>query len=231
MKKLAIIPARGGSKRIPKKNMKHFLGKPIISYTLDVLKESNLFDEIMVSTDDQSIADYAASCNVSVPVLRSSANSDDFATLADVIFEVLDYYFHEGRPFDLCCVALATAPFISTKQLFQAVSSLEKENIDSVCTVAEFDYPIQRALYLDEKNCLVWANDEFQSSRSQDLIPSYHDAGQFYIFKTEAFKMEKRFIMKNTKPIILSNLDYQDIDTIQDWVIAEHKFALQNGIN
>ena len=215
MKKIAIIPARGGSKRIPKKNIKEFCGKPIISYSIEAALKSKIFDIVMVSTDSNEIADIAKKYGAEVPFLRSSKNSDDYALDSDVIKEVLECYELKNLFFDYFCYIYPTAPFITSQRLIEAFEMLVKSNNDSIVPVVRYSFPPQRAFII--KNGLI----EYQypmnaNKRSQDLETIFHECGQFYICRTEKFL--------KTMPYVMSNLEVQDIDTIEDWTIAEEKF-------
>ena len=225
MKNLCIIPARGGSKRIPKKNIKTFYGKPIISYSINTAKKSNIFDEIMVSTDYKEIAEISQKHGAIVPFYRSKNNADDQSDIADVVLEVINEYKKRKRKFDTVCLLLPTAPLIKMTNLNIALKRLKKENCDCVITTAEYSFPIQRSLKIENGYLTMnWPENMFK--RSQDLIKTYHDAGQFYFFKTEEFLRQKRLYMEKTAPIILSNLEVQDIDTETDWKLAEMKYKL-----
>jgi|SaaInlStandDraft_1057018.scaffolds.fasta_scaffold42295_2 pseudaminic acid cytidylyltransferase len=225
MANLAIIPARGGSKRISKKNIKYFLGKPIISYSIEAAIKSNLFDEIMVSTDDPEIAEIARSYGAKTPFLRSSKNADDFAVLADVIEEVVQNYTEKNSVFSNICCILPTAPFITSNKIIEAYEKLLENNFDSVFPVLEFSFPIQRSLKLEgNKTSMVW--QEHLNSRSQDLEKRYHDSGQFYWVKAAVFSKENKLFTKNSGAIVISELEAQDIDTETDWKLAEIKFKL-----
>ena len=224
-KSLAIIPARGGSKRIPKKNIKDFLGEPIIQYSIEVAKDSGLFDEVMVSTDSRDIAEVSEEVGAKVPFMRSDENSDDYATLADVIEEVLDDYRDKNKRFEYFCCILPTAPFVTVDDLEKGFNLLTKNEYESVIPVKEFDYPIQRALKI-ENNKVQMIKEENIDTRSQDLEPTYHDAGQFYWMETEIFEKEKKLFVENTGAIIKSSLEVQDIDTEEDWKIAECKYRV-----
>jgi len=227
MANIAIIPARSGSKRIPKKNIKHFLGKPIISYSIEAAIKSNLFDEVMVSTDDEEIAEIARTYGAKVPFLRSRKNADDFAVLADVVEEVVENYNKKNINFNNICCLLATAPFITSNKIIEAYNKLLENSFDSVFPVLEFSFPIQRSLKFNEnKVSMVWG--EYLNSRSQDLEPRYHDSGQFYWVNTSAFLNEKKIFTKNSGAIIISELQAQDIDTETDWKLAEIKFKLKS---
>jgi len=224
MTNLAIIPARGGSKRIPHKNIKKFLGKPIIAYSIEAAVKSGLFDEIMVSTDDNEIADVAKQYGAKVPFIRSLKNSDDFSTLADVVMEVYRKYEEKGVKYDNICCILSTAPFITSLRINEAYNKFIKERFDSVCPVVAFSYPVLRALEFDNDKKLRMINPEYINSRSQDLKPAYHDSGLFYWVKAEALKNEKTLFCKNGSAIILPETEVQDIDTETDWKLAEIKY-------
>lgn len=224
MGKIAIIPARGGSKRIPHKNIKDFLGKPIIAYSIEAALSSNLFDEVMVSTDDDAIAELAKDLGANVPFIRSKANADDHAPTYNVIQEVSEWYnAHKGLTFDVTCCLYATAPFVTSDTLNKAYAQMEKENKLAILPVVEYSYPIQRALcFRDDK--LVMADELNLKTRSQDLVKHYHDTGQFYMYNTKDY-LEKGSIFKlNPAALILSNLEVQDIDTEADWKLAEIKY-------
>lgn len=222
---LCIIPARGGSKRIPGKNIKPFLGKPIIAYSIDVALASNLFSEVMVSTDDEKIAEIAQKHGASVPFLRDSGTADDFATLADVIDEVKNKYGSIGKSFDYGCCLLPTAPLVKVEKLKEAFLLLTDKGLDSVKPVVPFGYPIQRALKMSG-NKVEMIHPEHQRTRSQDLEPAYHDAGQFYWFR-----FKKGLSGAEKGAVVLSDLEVQDIDTENDWKLAEMKYKLLNRIS
>ena len=224
MYNLAIIPARGGSKRIPEKNIKDFLGKPIIAYSIETALESGLFDEVMVSTDDEKIADIAIKYGATVPFLRSKKNSDDFATTVDVLLEVLLQYEKIGKSYSNACCIYSTAPFISSERLSQGFKKLLSENRSSVFPVVQFSYPIWRGLRkdVDERFQIVWP--ENLNKRSQDLEEIYHDAGQWYWFLVEDLKRNKTMFSDNSSAVVLDPLEVQDIDTLNDWKIAEFKY-------
>lgn len=221
---LAIIPARGGSKRIPRKNIKPFMDKPIIAYSIEAALKSGIFTEVMVSTDDEEIASIARSYGASVPFMRSKDTSNDYASTADVILEVLDSYRQIGKVFDSVCCLYSTAPFVTPERLSEA-NSMIVGDIDSVFTVVAYSYPVQRGLHIvDGKMSMLYP--EYIKSRSQDLETIYHDAGQFYIVTVEKFVEEKSLWGKNTAGLILSELEVQDLDTETDWKLAEMKYKL-----
>ena len=222
MQNLAIIPARGGSKRIPRKNIKSFLGKPIIAYSIEAAINSGLFDEIIVSTDDEEIASVAKEYGATVPFFRSNKTADDFAGLEDVILEVLNFYKNRAINFDNFCCILATSPFITIDRLKQCLSKLD-QGFSSVFPVLRYSYPIQRSLKdIEGKMKLVYP--EYLNSRSQDLEPRFHDSGQFYWMNVDKFYENKEFFSENTGYVQLKEMEVQDIDTIEDWEIAEFKY-------
>lgn len=222
---LCIIPARGGSKRIPRKNIKKFLGKPIISYSIEAAQASGLFSEIMVSTDDDEIAKIAKKFGAKVPFFRSKQNADDFATTIDVLLEVVQEYKDLELSFQYICCIYPTAPFVTRKKLVLAYEKMLADNLDSVFPVMPFSYPIQRSLKL-KNNKVQFNYPEYETSRSQDLEKAYHDAGQFYFIKTESLIKKRSLITKNTGGIVINELEAQDIDTETDWKIAELKYEL-----
>jgi len=229
MRNLAIIPARGGSKRISGKNIRDFLGKPIIAYSIQAAIESNLFDEVMVSTDDPGIAEIAVSFRAKVPFLRSSKNSDDHATLADVLIEVANEYIKAGKEFDSLCCLLPTAPLTNANRIVEGYQKMTANDFDSVCPVVAYSYPILRSLEIADNGKLKMIWPEFERTRCQDLKPAYHDAGSFVWVKTSALLNEKTLWCINGGAIILPGNEVQDIDSEEDWKLAEIKYRLING--
>ncbi len=223
MSAIAIITARGGSKRIPGKNIREFCGKPILAYSIEAALKSGLFDKVMVSTEDTKIADTAKNYGADVPFLRSEDTSGDFATTNDVLLEVLAEYGKRGEQFELACCIYPTAPFVSAEKLKSAMEKLCESDADTLIPVVQFSYPPQRAMLVREGR-LVFEYPEYLDSRSQDLEPHYHDAGQFYIFRTEAFLKNKRLMVGNILPFVVSEMEVQDIDNESDWEIAEIKY-------
>ncbi|HAS40587.1 MAG TPA: pseudaminic acid cytidylyltransferase [Microscillaceae bacterium] len=224
MKTLAIITARGGSKRIPRKNIKDFLGMPIIAYSINAAIKSNLFSEVMVSTDDEEIAEIATKYGAKVPFVRSDQNSDDFASTTDVLIEVLEKYQAQNTQFDLACCLYPTAPFVTPDKLTKAYERIVNKNFDSIFPVVHFSYPIQRALKINQNGLMAMFQPENLTKRSQDLEPAYHDAGQFYFFKVAPFLEKKKLWTDNSSVLIVPETEVQDIDTPQDWELAEIKF-------
>ena len=227
MTTLAIIPARGGSKRIPRKNIKDFLGKPIIAYSIESALKCGLFDEVMVSTDDEEIAKIARQYGAKVPFFRSKKTADDFSTIENVIKEVLDCYEKKGQIFDEFCCISSTSPLLETNHLSASYKLFSNSNYYSLLPVVRYSYPIQRALKLVDSK-IVMSQPNFIHSRSQDLEPMFHDAGVFYWMNTQKFIEELEIICSNTGMFELSELEVQDIDNETDWTLAEFKFQLKN---
>lgn len=225
MSNICIIPARKGSKRIPKKNIKPFLGYPIISYSIKAAIKSNLFSEIMVSTDCQKIADIAIKYGAKVPFLRSKKNSDDIATTYNVITEVIAEYQKNGINFENTCCIYACAPFVNSNRLKNAYQKLNNKKFDSIFPVIKYSSPIQRALKIHNDKIELF-NSNHLNTRSQDLEDSFHDAGQFYWMKTGKILEKENIITDNCGGIIISELEGQDIDYEIDWKIAELKFKM-----
>jgi len=225
MNNIAIIPARGGSKRIPRKNIKPFLGKPIIAYSIEAAQQTGLFTEIMVSTDDAEIAQIAKQYGAQVPFFRSPQTANDYANIGDVVEEVLITYEKKGITFDNVCCLLATAPFINANRIKEAYDLMFSRSFEAVFPIVRFSYPIQRALKLSNGKVSMFQPENF-AKRSQDLEPAYHDSGQFYWMRVSEFMKQKRFFAQNAGAIILPESEVQDIDTEEDWKIAEMKYKL-----
>lgn len=226
MKNLCIIPARGGSKRIPRKNIKEFLGKPIIAYSIEAALKSGLFDEVMVSTDDIEIAAIAKQYGASVPFMRSAETANDFATTADVLNEVLSEYMKRGQIFDNLCCIYATAPLIAPQDIIDAYNRLSQGDFASVYPVVQFSYPIWRCLDVAEDGSMKRHWPEYENSRSQDLPKEYHDSGTFYWNKLN----DSEFVEGSIGGIILSEDRVQDIDNEIDWRLAEMKYQLLRNV-
>lgn len=225
MKSVAIITARGGSKRIPRKNIKSFLGKPILEYSIEAALGADMFHEVMVSTDDEEIAQVAKKAGAKVPFFRSDETSNDFATTADVILEVLESYERIGMKFSQACCIYPTAPFVTSNAIKTAMMLLEQEKADSVIPVVKFSFPPQRCVVINNGR-LEPKWPENMAKRSQDLEPYYHDCGQFYCLNVESFKKQKAIWMENIVPFIQDESNVQDIDTLEDWKIAEMKYRI-----
>lgn len=228
-KTIAIITARGGSKRIPRKNIREFCGKPILAYSIETAIKSHIFDEVMVSTDDEEIKDIALKYGAKVPFMRSAEMSDDNTMTYQVLLEVLNEYRKRDIEFKYMCCIYPTAPFITVDNLNKAMRTLENEGADSIIPMVQFSFPPQRSFVMsDEKITFKWPENELV--RSQDLEPMYHDAGQFYFLNVEKFLKNHTLITDNTKPIILDDLEVQDIDNESDWRMAEFKYKYLHSI-
>lgn len=226
MRNICIIPARGGSKRIPRKNVRDFLGKPIIAYSIEAAVKSGLFEEVMVSTEDAEIAAIAKQCGASVPFMRSADTANDFAGTDDVIKEVLREYKKQGREFDVVCCIYATAPFVTVENLKKAYEQIG-DTYDAAFSMVRYSYPVQRALCV--RNGFVGMREpQYYDARSQDLEPVFHDAGQFYFMKVNDID-NLLFWTDHTYGLELSELMVQDLDTETDWQLAEMKYKLLNG--
>lgn len=222
MRNLAIIPARGGSKRIPRKNIKPFLGKPMIAYSIEAARATGLFDEVMVSTDDDEIAEIARQYGAMVPFKRTPDTANDYATLSDVMKEVLTKYKDRGREFDNACLILATCPMLQSHDIISGYNRLTSSDFTMVYPVVLFSYPIWRCLDLADDGSMTRHWPEFENSRSQDLPKEYHDTGTFYWYKTS------EWLAGNIKigGIEVDETAIQDIDTETDWKLAEMKYKL-----
>ena len=221
---VAIITARGGSKRIPRKNIKDFLGKPILAYSIDAALDSGCFDEVMVSTDDEEIAEVAKRYGAVIPFYRSVKASDDHATTNEVLLEVFDEYRKRGKTFEVACCLYPTAPFITKEKLRAGFEILRDNDIDATHPITPFSYPILRALKVEDGLLkMIWP--EHRNTRSQDLIAAYHDTGQFYWFYVEQF-IRNRGQSPRIMPIIVPESEVQDIDNEEDWKIAEMKYRM-----
>jgi N-acylneuraminate cytidylyltransferase len=218
--RLAIIPARGGSKRIPKKNIKNFHGKPIIAYSIEALLNSNMLDKVIVSTDDVEIAEVAKKYGAEVPFMRPSDISDDFATTGDVIKHAVEWFNQKGDTIELVCCLYATSPFVKMNDISESIKLL---TLDTKCvfSAAEFSYPIFRSFKLDDSNVPSMFWPENFTERSQDLESAYHDAGMFYIAKPEFFVDNKLIFAEHSKACLIPHYRVQDIDTPEDWIRAE----------
>ena len=221
MSNLCIITARGGSKRIPRKNVRNFLGKPILAYSIQAALQAGIFDEVMVSTDDQEIADIARKYGASVPFFRSAETSNDYATTRDVLLEVLRMYEERGKTFEYFSCVYPTAPFVTAEKLKEAFRKLMASDADELNPVVQYSFPPQRA-FIIQNDRLVFQYPEHEFTRSQDLAPIYHDCGQFYCYRTEPFI--KKETGRTKLPLVLPESETQDIDNFSDWELAEIKY-------
>lgn len=227
-KLLCIIPARGGSKRIPHKNIALFKGEPIISYSIKAVQESGIADEIMVSTDDQAIADVAIKYGAKVPFFRDASTSNDKAGVASVLVEVVNEYKKRGMEFDYVLSVYATQPLLKPENLVKAFEQLSTtEGAESICTVEAYSYPPQRATVIVDGE-LKQLHPENYYARSQDLQKIYHDCNQFFLFKTYALMRDQKLYTEHTLPFILAESESQDIDTMEDWKLMEMKYDLMH---
>lgn len=225
MASIAIITARGGSKRIPGKNIRDFVGKPIIAYSIEAARESGIFDEVMVSTDSEEIAAAAKKYGAAVPFLRSEKTSNDWATTADVLLEVIENYRLRNRKFERICCIYPTAPFLTGERLREANKVLEDAKAESLMPVVRFSFPPQRGMVIREGR-VDYRYPEFRNTRSQDLEVMYHDCGQFYFCRTDAFLKHRTMVTPDTVPFEMSEEEVQDIDNLSDWQVAELKYKM-----
>lgn len=225
---LCVIPARGGSKRIPKKNIKIFCGKPIIAWSIELSIASKCFDKIIVSTDDLEIADTAKKYGAEVPFLRSKVLSDDYVGTVPVISDAVKWQTdHFEKPHYVCCV-YATAPFIQLGILKDALKILKDSNFEYTFPATNYAYPIQRSFRIKNNQRLEMFYPKHYNSRSQDLEEAFHDAGQFYWGSADAWLDNKPIISENSKAILVPRNKVVDIDTSEDWQIAERMFEFFN---
>jgi len=224
--KLCVIPARGGSKRIPRKNIKDFNGKPMIAYSIDAALESNCFDRVIVSTDDEEIADVAKGYGAEIPFMRPEVLADDYAGTLPVIKQAIEWFDNNDQsPAEVCCL-YATAPFVQVESLQKAYQQMQNTGAEYCFTATSFPFPIQRAIKVTAKNRVeMFQADQF-NQRSQDLEEAFHDAGQFYWGSVEAFRAMKPIFSEIASPYLLPRHLVQDIDTAEDWLRAELMFQV-----
>ncbi|WIE52157.1 pseudaminic acid cytidylyltransferase [Pseudomonas sp. GM17] len=226
MSAIAIIPARGGSKRIARKNLKPFDGVPMITRSIATALRSGLFDQVLVSTDDPEIAELARASGATVPFMRPAELADDFTGTGPVIVHALNALRERGETFDYACCIYATAPLLQLRYLRQGLVALEAQPEKSFAfSVCSFAFPVQRALTLDEQGALTALYPEFRNTRSQDLPPAYQDAGQFYWGRSESWLRGDLVFSPLSLPVILPRHLVQDIDTEEDWLRAEYLYA------
>ena len=224
--KIAIIPARGGSKRIPKKNIKDFCGLPIIAYSINTAKKSNIFDKIIVSTDNDEIANVAKSYGAEVPFKRPEHLSDDHTGINDVIFHAVNYMIQKGQVLNEVCCIYATAPLIKINDLKESLKILQTNKWNYVISATNFNYPIHRSFEIKENGSIEMLFKKYYESRSQDIVKSMHDAGQFCWGYANTW-LKKQIIFDNKSTIIeLPNWRVQDIDTLDDWYRAEQIYKI-----
>ncbi len=227
---ICIIPARGGSKRIPRKNIKPFMGKPMMAYSIEAAIESECFDRIVVSTDDEEMAEMAISLGAEVPFMRPANLSDDHTATVPVIKHALEFIIASGDEVEFACCIYATAPFVRAIDLKCALDKLKKTNSEYCLSVTSFPYPIQRGLRVNESGTIEMLFPENYLVRSQDLEETFHDAGQFYFGRTQAWLSQKPILEDGSIPLIISRSRVQDIDTPEDWQQAEMLYEVLNNI-
>lgn len=229
-KPYAIITARGGSKRVPKKNIREFCGKPIIAYSIEAALESKLFENVMISTDSYEIADIGKKYGASVPFMRSEKASDDYADTTDVLNEVIHMYKKQNIYFDTFCCIYPTAPFITAEKLRESYKLLQDPDVYNVIPMVPFSFPPQRGMQIKDDGYLEPVDVKGANSRSQDLPTIYHDCGQFYWMKTKEYLKNDDILNNHTKPFFVPETEVQDIDNETDWHLAEIKYKFMKGI-
>ena len=224
--RLCVIPARGRSKRIPRKNIKDFFGQPMIAYSIKAALKSECFDQVIVSTDDAEIAEVAKSFGASVPFVRPDELANDYAGTVSVVKHAIEWFDDQGQsPFEVCCL-YATAPFVRAGAIKKAYEQMQSTQADYCFTATSFAFPIQRAIKVTSENRIEMFYPEYLETRSQDLEEPYHDAGQFYWGKVEAFIKQKPIFSKSATPYILPRHLVQDVDTPEDWKRAELMYQM-----
>ncbi len=221
---IAVITARGGSKRIPRKNIKEFMGKPMLAYAIEATVNSKVFDEVMVSTDDVEIAEIAKQFGAKVPFMRSEKTANDFATTVDVLDEVISEYKKRGKTFDELCCIYPCVPFLTADVINNAYEKFKTSGVDRLIPVVKYSFPIQRAFKLNEQGLLEYREPENAPKRSQDLEPMYHDVGMFYFYKTEKMNSDKIAMLEMDEAMV------QDIDNDSDWRMAEMKYRIMHNV-
>lgn len=221
---VAIIPARGGSKRIPNKNIKPFAGKPIIKYSIDAAVKSKLFEKLIVSTDSENIAEIARDEGAEVPFMRPADISDDFSPTADVLHHALTWLNNHGTQVKHACCIYATAPFVRSEDIIKGYKLIKENQASSAFSVTTFAFPIFRSLKINEKGHLEMFWPEHELTRSNDLPEAYHDAGQFYWLDSQKFLESKKLYSADALPVVLPRYLVQDIDTPEDWETAERMY-------
>lgn len=227
MNNVALIPARGGSKRIPRKNIKEFHGKPLIAYSIEAALESGCFDKVIVSTDDEEIATVARRYGAETPFIRPQEISNDFATTKDVIDHFLDYLKKNSFNYDYLCTIYATAPLLQEKYIIEGYDKLKNSNVVNVFSCTTMPFPIQRTFKMDDDGrCEMFWPETF-NARSQDLEEAYQDAGQFY-WRNLRIESSKNMFDSDSAGIVIPRHFVQDIDTLEDWKRAEYMYQIIN---
>lgn len=222
---IAIIPARGGSKRIPRKNIKIFHGKPLIAYSIETALLSKLFEKVIVSTDDEEIAEIAQKYGAEVPFLRPKELSDDFTGTGVVVNHVVEYLESIGEKYKYICTIYATAPFLDIKYLIKGYEELKNSNAVNTFSATSMPFPIQRTFKINQNGRCEMFTPEYYMSRSQDLEEAFQDAGQFY-WRNKTIISEKVMFGGDSIPIVLPRYLVQDIDTLEDWERAEYMYEV-----
>ena len=222
--RIAIIPARGGSKRIPRKNIKLFCAKPMIAWSIEAALQSGCFDQVIVSTDDQEIAEVARQYGATVPFMRPAELSDDHTGTVPVIQHAIEWVNAQGQPVEQACCLYATAPFVSAEDINRGLDILDATQSDYAFSVTSYAFPIQRAIRLNDEGRVQMFNPEYFNIRSQDLEEAFHDAGQFYWGTADAWLQGRMIFGTGSVPVPLPRHRVQDIDTPEDWVRAEWLF-------
>jgi pseudaminic acid cytidylyltransferase len=223
---ICVIPARGGSKRIPRKNIKEFNGKPIIAYSIEKALRSECFGQVIVSTDDEEIANISKKYGATVPFIRPKGISDDYAGTGEVVSHAIEWLLKKDVSIDSVCCIYATAPFVTEKDIKSGLKLLNRSNADYCFTVTRYPFPVQRAIKITKENrCKMLQPDMFEK-RSQDLEDIFHDAGQFYWGKPESWLENRVLFSSQSIPFVLPHYQVQDIDTMDDWRRAEYIMRL-----
>lgn len=231
MSNICIIPARGGSKRIPRKNIKNFYGRPIIAYAIKVAIDSKIFDDVIVSTDDEEIKKIAINHGASVPFMRSKKNSNDQASTFDVLKEVIEWLESCDHKISLICCLYPCSPLLKSNDLLKAYNAFKKNKVDSLIPIINYSHPIHRALSLDNNKNLSMLDKKSYLIRTQDFQEVFYDAGQFYFYKTDLIKNFNSPFESSVMGYKLNPLYAQDIDNELDWKIAELKYKILNEIS
>lgn len=226
--KLAVIPARGGSKRIPRKNIKSFCGKPVIAWSIEAALQSGCFDQVVVSTDDAEIAEIARQCGAKVPFMRPTELADDHTGTVPVICHAIEWFSERGQVSDQVCCIYATAPFVGAADIRRGLDILTGSGSDYAFAVTKYPFPIQRAIRITDKGRVAMFNPEHFNKRSQDLEEAYHDAGQFYWGQANAWLTGTVVFGPHAAAVQLPRYRVQDIDTAEDWQMAEYLFHAAN---
>jgi pseudaminic acid cytidylyltransferase len=223
--RVAIIPARGGSKRIPRKNSRNFCGKPMICWSIEMAQQSGCFDRVIVSTDDEEIASVAKECGAEAPFVRPQALSGDYTGTGAVMKHAIDWLAADGNKLELACCLYPTAPFVTSKDLHAGLTLIRKLDVDFVFSVTSYAFPVQRALKLNKNARVEMFDSENFMSRSQDLTEAWHDAGQFYWGTVQAWADQNVVFSNKSTVVKLPRYRVQDIDTPEDWAEAEFLFS------